>query len=75
MNIECIILTVFVNFYLYSLIKLYKDAIQVRDLYLRSLTKYCPNANNQLQKRILLKKQARLSSNHISQLKDIEFCR
>ena len=74
LNIECIIQTVFVHFHLYSLIKLYKDAIQVRNLYLRSLTKYCPNANNQLQKWLLLNKEAKLSSNHTSEFKGIEFC-
>ena len=44
----------------------YKDAIQVRNLYLRSFTKYCPNAKNQLQKRFLPKNQTRLNSNHTS---------
>ena len=60
LKIECNIQTGFVNFHLYSLMKLHKDAIQVRNLYLRSLTKYYPNANNQLQKRLLLKKTSKV---------------
>ena len=41
---------------------LYKDAIQDRNIHLHSLTKFCLNANNPLQKWLLLKKHTRLSS-------------
>ena len=75
LNIVCIIQTGYVNFHFYSLMNLYKDATQVRNLYLCSLTKYCPNAKKQLQKGLLLRNQARLSSNHTSEFQDIKFCR
>ena len=65
--------TGYTNLHFWWLRALYKDAIQNKNLHLRSSTKYCTNANNPLKKWLLLKNHARLSSIHKPASLDTKF--